>query len=57
MEVMVEFVWENNMLWDMKLTDHHQKDRKTAMWSEQIANMNIEPKAIQGWFWSIRDTY
>lgn len=54
---MLEFLQENPMLWDIKLTDFRRTDKKNKLWEDQAARLGKTSDYLKGWFKSIRDNY
>ncbi|XP_078322978.1 uncharacterized protein LOC111137035 [Crassostrea virginica] len=54
---MLEFLQENSMLWDIKLTDFRRTDKKNKIWDEQSKRLGKTPEYLKGWFKSLRDIY
>ena len=54
---MLEFLQENPMLWDIKLTDFRRTDKKNKIWDEQSKRLDKTPEYLKGWFKSLRDIY
>jgi hypothetical protein len=53
---MLEFLQENDILWDIKKTDYRNKVKKEKIWQDQAIQMGKTPEHLQGWFRSLRDT-
>ena len=53
----LEFLQENPMLWDIKLTDFRRTDKKNKIWDEQSKRLDKTPEYLKGWFKSLRDIY
>lgn len=54
---MLEFLQENPLLWDIKLTDFRRTDKKNRLWEEQASRLDKTPDFLKGWFRSLRDTF
>ena len=54
---MLEFLTDNPMLWNLKLTDYRRKDKKERIWEEQAQKMGKTPDELKAWFRSVRDTH
>lgn len=54
---MLEFLQENPMLWDIKLTDFRRTVKKNKIWDEQRKRLDKTPEYLKGWFKSLRDIY
>ncbi|XP_028404673.1 uncharacterized protein LOC114527224 [Dendronephthya gigantea] len=53
---MLEFIMDNPVLWNVKMTDYRRKDKKEKIWEEQAHQMNKTVDILKGWFRSLRDT-
>ncbi|XP_051807878.1 FK506-binding protein 5-like [Acanthochromis polyacanthus] len=53
---MLDFIRDNPILWNVKLTDYRRKDKKEKLWQEQAELMDRSSETLQGWFRSLRDT-
>lgn len=61
-ESMLDFLLENEYLWDIKLTGFRDKAKKARVWEEQADALSTEVDKItvehlQGWFRSLRDCF
>ncbi|XP_028396950.1 uncharacterized protein LOC114520816 [Dendronephthya gigantea] len=56
-ELMLEFIMDNPVLWNVKMTDYRRKDKKEKIWEEQAHQMNKTVDILKGWFRSLRDTH
>lgn len=54
---MLEFLQENPILWDMKLTDFRITEKKNRLWEEQGLKLDKTADFLKGWFKSLRDTH
>ncbi|XP_028417941.1 uncharacterized protein LOC114542634 [Dendronephthya gigantea] len=54
---MLEFIMDNPVLWNVKMTDYRRKDKKEKIWEEQAHQMNKTVDILKGWFRSLRDTH
>ena len=55
-EVMLDFLRDNPILWDIKKMDYRNKQKKDKLWDDQARAMGKTPDHLQGWFKSLRDT-
>ena len=56
-ELMLEFIIDNPVLWNVKMTDYRQKDKKDKIWEDQAQLMEKTSDTLKGWFRSLRDTH
>lgn len=56
-ELMLEFIRDNPVLWNVKMTDYRRKDKKDKMWEDQAQLMEKTADTLKGWFRSLRDTH
>lgn len=56
-EVMLEFIRDNPVLWNVKMTDYRRKDKKDKIWEDQANLMAKTADALKVWFRSLRDTH
>jgi hypothetical protein len=56
-KLMLEFLQENPMLWDIKLTDYRMTGKKNKLWEDQGAKLDKSADYLRGWFKSLRDNY
>ncbi|XP_075338653.1 uncharacterized protein LOC142398502 isoform X3 [Odontesthes bonariensis] len=56
-ELMLEFMIDNPMLWNVKMTDYRRKDKKNKIWEDQAQLMEKTVDTLKGWFRSLRDTH
>ena len=56
-ELMLEFIRDNPVLWNIKMTDYRRKDKKDKIWEDQAQLMNKTADTLKGWFRSLRDTH
>lgn len=56
-ELMLEFIRENPVLWNVKMTDYRRKDKKEKIWEDQAQLMEKTADTLKGWFRSLRDTH
>ena len=54
---MLEFIRDNPVLWNIKMTDYRRKDKKEKIWEDQAQLMEKTADTLKGWFWSLRDTH
>lgn len=54
-KMMLEFLQEHEMLWDIKQTDYRRTDKKGKLWEDQAKLMGKTVEHLQGWFKSVRD--
>ena len=54
---MLEFIIDNPVLWNVKMTDYRQKDKKDKIWEDQAQLMEKTSDTLKGWFRSLRDTH
>jgi hypothetical protein len=54
---MLDFLRDNPVLWNMKMTDYRRKDKKDKIWEDQAQLMNRTTDTLKGWFRSLRDTF
>jgi len=54
---MLEFLQENPVIWNVKMTDYRRTDKKGKMWEDQATRMGKTSAHLQGWFKSLRDTH
>jgi hypothetical protein len=46
-ELMLEFIMDNPVLWNVKITDYRRKDK---IWEEQAQQMDKTADTLKGWF-------
>ena len=56
-ELMLEFIRDNPVLWNVKMTDYRRKDKKDKIWEDQAQLMEKTADTLKGWFRSLRDTH
>ena len=56
-DLLLDFIRDNPMLWNVKVTDYRRKDKKEKLWSQQAELMNRSPENLKSWFRSLRDTH
>ena len=56
-ELMLEFIMDNPVLWNVKMTDYRRKDKKNKIWDEQAQQMDKTADTLKGWFRSLHDTH
>ena len=56
-KLMLEFLQENPMLWDIKLTDYRMTDKKNKLWDDQGEKLGKTADHLKRWFKSLRDIY
>ena len=56
-ELMLEFIRDNPVLWNVKMTDYRRKDKKDKIWDDQAPRMEKQADTLKGWFRSLRDTH
>lgn len=56
-ELMLEFIIDNPVLWNVKMTDYRQKDKKDKIWEDQAQLMEKTSDTLKSWFRSLRDTH
>ena len=54
---MLEFMQENPLLWDIKLTDYRRTDKKNKLWEEQAVKLSKTADYLKGWFKSLRNNF
>lgn len=54
---MCEFLQENAMLWDTKLTNYRRTDMKSKLWEDQATKLEKTVEHLKGWFKSLRDAH
>ena len=54
---MLDFIRENPMLWNVKMTDYRNKDKKNKIWNDQAELVGRNSENLKGWFRSLRDTH
>ena len=54
--MMLEFLMDNPMLWDIKKTAYRNKVKKEKIWEDQAIQMSKTAEHLKGWFRSLRDT-
>ena len=54
-ENMVDFLRENPMMWNTKMTDYRHTHRKGRLWEEQAARLGKPTDLLLGWYRSIKD--
>jgi hypothetical protein len=54
---MLEFIMDNPVLWNVKMTDYRRKDKKDKIWEEQAQQIDKTADTLKGWFRSLRDTH
>ena len=54
---MLDFIRDNPMLWNVKMTDYRNKDKKNKIWADQAELMGRTAENLKGWFRSLRDTH
>jgi hypothetical protein len=56
-ELMLEFIIDNPVLWNVKMTDYRRKDKKDKIWEDQAQLMEKTADTLKVWFRSLRDTH
>ena len=56
-ELMLEFIRDNPVLWNVKMTDYRRKDKKDKIWEDQVQLMEKTADTLKVWFRSLRDTH
>ena len=56
-EAMVEFLTEHEVLYNKKLQDYRDKNKKQALWDEIAATLGKDVKLLQTWYDSVRTRY
>jgi hypothetical protein len=56
-ELMLEFIRDNPVLWNVKMTDYRRTDKKDKIWEDQAQLMEKTADTLKGWFRSLRDTH
>ena len=56
-ELMLEFIRDNPVLWNIKMTDYRRKDKKDKIWEDQAQLMEKTADTLKGWFRSLRDSH
>ena len=54
-EDMCEFLRENPIIWNPKMSNYHRLDLKGKLWEDQASKMAKTVDHLQGWYRSIRD--
>ena len=59
---MLEFLQDNHVLWNMKMTDYRRTDKKGKIWEgkiweDQAQRMDKTSELLRGWFKSLRDNH
>ena len=54
---MLDFIRDNPVLWNLKMTDYRRKDKKAKLWVDQAELMGKSVENLKGWFRSLRDTH
>ena len=54
---MLDFIRDNPVLWNLKMTDCRRKDKKAKLWVDQAELMGKSVENLKGWFGSLRDTH
>lgn len=54
---MVEWLEENEFLWDIKQTKYRRRDLKDAKWQEMGEKMGVTAEYLKGWWAAIRDQW
>ena len=54
---MVEFLTEHEVLYNKKLQDYLDKNKKQALWDEIAATLGKDVKLLQTWYDSMRTSY
>ena len=54
---MLEFIRDNPVLWNIKMTDYRRKDKKDKIWEDQAQLMEKTADTLKGWFRSLRDSH
>ena len=56
-EAMVEFLTDHELLYNKKLQDYRDKNKKQALWDEIAAKLGKDVKLLQTWYESVRTRY
>ena len=56
-ELMLEFIRDNPVLWNVKMTEYRRKDKKDKIWEDQAQLMEKTADTLKGWFRTLRDTH
>ena len=56
-QLMLEFIRDNPILWNVKMTDYRRKDKKDKIWEDQAQLMGKTADTLRCWFRSLRDTH
>uniref|UniRef100_UPI00358E3DCC uncharacterized protein n=1 Tax=Myxine glutinosa TaxID=7769 RepID=UPI00358E3DCC len=56
-ELMLEFLQDNPVLWNMKMMDYRRTDKKGKIWEDQAQRMGKTSELLRGWFKSLRDNH
>ena len=56
-ELMLEFIRDNPVLWNIKMSDYRRKDKKDKIWEDQAQLMEKTADTLKGWFRSLRDSH
>ena len=51
---MLDFIRDNPMLWNVKMTDYRNKDMKSKIWDDQAELMGRTVENLKGWLRSLR---
>lgn len=54
---MLEFLQDNPVLWNVKMTDYRRTDKKGKIWEDQAQRMDKTSELLRGWFKSLRDNH
>ena len=53
-ELMLEFIRDNPVLWNVNMTDYRRNDK---IWDDHAHVMEKQADTLKGWFRSLRDTH
>uniref|UniRef100_UPI00358EA23D uncharacterized protein n=1 Tax=Myxine glutinosa TaxID=7769 RepID=UPI00358EA23D len=56
-ELMLEFLQDNPVLWNMNMTDYRRTKKKGKIWEDQAQRMGKTSELLRGWFKSLRDNH
>jgi arsenate reductase-like glutaredoxin family protein len=56
-EKLLEWIEENEMLWNSKMKDYRRADKKAARWEDMAEQMGKTSKELQGWWQGIKDQF
>jgi hypothetical protein len=56
-DLMVDFLRDNPILWNIRLTDYRRKDKQEQIWGDQATKMDKNPELLKIWFKSLRDNH